>query len=207
MWINSIFSSNQYWNYESYQNWYKNDYQSQTIVSAAYKSYSEELRSLDIFRYFRGEDQSQDHFENLSYINTKSEENNIKTKNEQQSIDKESTGKDDHNSGVWTGFIKIMYHTKSTAKKVEVLNHTQICQNCDAEFTLNNLLHKHLIICKGSRKWKQRTHKLSVSNKIILKNKKKNSVQDQFNIEKINKSHIIKSSAPILETQGLSFQS
>ena len=73
-------------------------------------------------------------------------------------------------------FIKIMYYIKSTAKKAEVLNHTQICQNCDAEFTSNNLLHKHLIACKESRKQKQRTHKLSVSNEVISENKKKNSV-------------------------------
>ena len=65
-----------------------------------YTSYSEELRGLDIFIYFRGKDQSQDYFENLSYINTESEENNMKIKNEQQSISKESTGKDNQNSEV-----------------------------------------------------------------------------------------------------------
>ena len=73
-------------------------------------------------------------------------------------------------------FVEIVYYVKSTAKKAEVLNHTQICQNYDAEFTLNNLLHKHLIICKESRKQKQRTHKTSVSNEVISENEKKNSV-------------------------------
>ena len=99
-----------------------------------YNSYSEGLRGSDIFRYFRGEDQSQDYFKNLSYTDTESEEDNTETENEQQSIDKESTDKDDQNSGVWTGFVKITYHVKPTAKKVKVLNHTQICQNYDAEF-------------------------------------------------------------------------
>ena len=204
---NSTFSSNQYQNYESYQNQYENDYQLQAMISAAYNSYSEGLRGSDIFRYFRGEDQSQDFFENLSYTDTESGGDNTETKNEQQSIGEESTGEDDQNSGVWTGFVKIVYHTKPTAKKAEVLNHTQICQNCDAEFTSNNLLHKHLITCKESRKQKQRTHKLSVSNKVISENKKENSVQGQFDVGKINKSHIIESSAPMLKTWGLSFQS
>ena len=140
----------------------------------------------------------------MSYTDTESEENNTEIKNKQQSIGEESTGKDDQNSGVWISFIKITYHIKSTAKKVEVLNHTQICQNYDAKFTLNNLLHKHLIACKESKKQKQRTHKLLVSNEIILKNKKKNSVWGQFNIEKINKSYIIESLITMLETWGLS---
>ena len=146
------------------------------MILAVYNSYSEGLRDLDIFRYFRDKDQSQDYFKNLSYTDTELEGDNTKTENKQQSIDKESTGKDNQNSEVWIDFIKIAYHIKSTAKKVEVLNHTQICQNCDVKFASNNLLHKHLIICKESRKWKQRTYKLSVSNKVILKNKKKNSV-------------------------------
>ena len=70
------------------------------MISAAYNSYSEELRGSDIFRYFRGKDQSQDYFKYLSYIKTESEEDNIKIKNEQQSIDKESTDKDNQNSEV-----------------------------------------------------------------------------------------------------------
>ena len=119
-----------------------------------YNSYSEELRGSDIFEYFGGKDQSQDYFKNLSYTDTESGEDNTETKNEQQSINKESTGEDNQNSEVWTDFIEIVYHVKSTAKKAKVLNHTQICQNYDAEFTSNNLLHKHLIICKESRKQK-----------------------------------------------------
>ena len=70
------------------------------MISAVYNSYSEELESSDIFRYFRGKDQSQDYFKNLSYTDIESGENNMKTKNEQQSIGEESTGKDDQNSEV-----------------------------------------------------------------------------------------------------------
>ena len=143
----------------------------------------------------------------MSYTDTESEENNTKTENEQQSIGEESTSEDDQNSEVWMSFVKITYHIKSTAKKAEVLNHTQICQNYDVEFTSNNLLHKHLITCKGSRKWKQRTCKTSVSNKVISENKKKNSVWGQFDVGKINKSYIIKFSAPMLKTWELSFWS
>ena len=94
---NSIFSLNQYQNYESYQNWYKNDYQLQTIISVTYNSYSKELRSSDIFRYFRSKDQSQDHFKNSRYTDIKSEENNTENKNKQQSIGEESTDKDNQN--------------------------------------------------------------------------------------------------------------
>ena len=70
------------------------------MISAVYNSYSEELRDSDIFKYFESKDQSQDYFKNLSYTDTESEENNMKTENEQQPIDKESTGEDDQNSGV-----------------------------------------------------------------------------------------------------------
>ena len=141
----------------------------------------------------------------MSYTDTESEENNTEIKNKQQSISEESTDEGDQNLGVWMSFVNIAYHIKSTAKKAEVLNHTQICQNYDAEFALNNLLHKHLITYKESIKWKQRTCKLLVLNEIISENEKKNSVWDQFDVEKINKSHIIEFLTPMLKTWELSF--
>ena len=146
------------------------------MVPAAYNSYSEGLRGSDIFGYFGGEDQSQDYFENSSYTDTEPGGDNTETENEQQPIGEGSTGEDDQNSGVWTGFVEIAYHAKPTAKKAEVLNRTQICQNCDAEFALNNLLHKHLVACKGSRKRKQRTRKPPVPNEVIPENEKENPV-------------------------------
>ena len=67
------------------------------MILVVYNSYSEGLRGSDLVRYFRGEDQSQDYFKNLSYTDTESGGDNMKIKNKQQSIDKESTGEDNQN--------------------------------------------------------------------------------------------------------------